>query len=94
MTKATKPSAKRASIAPATTEPVTLELPVNPLLLEDVTSLINQIAECRAKLSQLDQALTPIVKTAFAQAGVDLATTADLQFDSDRKAFTYIVKPK
>ena len=90
MTKANKPSAKRASIAPATEE--LNNIPVNTLIFDEVKALVDKIEETRRTMTALEQALTPIVRTAFAQAAVDITLTENIQLDSNLKAFTYTLK--
>lgn len=82
------PKVDDAQVAP--TELSTLT--VNDLILPEVTTLVNQINQTRALYVKLEEALAPIVRTAFAQAGIDPNNIAEVNFDSDRKAFTYTLK--
>lgn len=93
MTKANKPSAKRASIAPADNAEQK-NIPVSELIYDEVKALVDKIEETRRLLSGLEQALTPIVRTTFAQADVDITTVENIQLDSELKAFTYTNKVK
>lgn len=84
----TKVDVNDAQLAPAEL----LTLPVNDLILPEVATLVNQINQTRALYAKLEETLAPIVRTAFAQAGIDVNNIAEVNFDSDRKAFTYILK--